>query len=353
MPPERTNHRRATSGSAGRGRPAGRLAGAAAVLVAAALWGSTGTVAHFAPAGASPVSIGAARIVVGGTLLVLFALWRGRADRAPAAQRSRGTVRTEVSPDLSEPMWQRDEPGTPRSSWAGRILRGRHQLAPGLGALAVAGYQVCFFSAVRLTGVAIGTVVAIGSGPVFAGVISRLTGTASLSGRWMVATGGAIAGCAVLLTGGRAAGVDVSGACLALLAGLCYATYAVAGARVISGGEPERSVMATMFGGGAVLLLPVLIATSPGWMLTWRGAAVVGELGVLTTAIAYLLYGRGLRTVQAPVAVTLGLFEPVVAALLALVVLGERLTATAVAGVLLVGAALAILAWPSARSSPV
>jgi DME family drug/metabolite transporter len=48
-------------------------------------------------------------------------------------------------------------------------------------------------------------------------------------------------------------------------------------------------------------------------------------------------------TVPAPVAVTLGLAEPVVAALLALVVLGERLTAAAAAGLLLVCLALAIL----------
>src|ERR1700685_4509757 len=49
---------------------------------------------------------------------------------------------------------------------------GRGARAP----VAVACYQLCFFSAVRLTGVAIGTVVAIGSAPVFTGLISRLTG---------------------------------------------------------------------------------------------------------------------------------------------------------------------------------
>ena len=71
--------------------------------------------------------------------------------------------------------------------------------------------------------------------------------------------------------------------------------------------------------------------------------AVAGYLGMVTTALAYLLYGRGLRTVPAPVAVTLGLAEPVVAAILGLVVLGERLTATDVAGLALVGLALATL----------
>ena len=82
--------------------------------------------------------------------------------------------------------------------------------------------------------------------------------------------------------------------------------------------------MGLLFGGAAVLLAPVLAASSPGWVLSGRGLAVVGYLGVVTTALAYLLYGRGLRTLSAPVAVTLGLAEPVVAAILGLVVVGER-----------------------------
>ena len=58
---------------------------------------------------------------------------------------------------------------------------------------------------------------------------------------------------------------------------------------------------------------------------------------------AYLLYGHGLRTLSVPVAVTLGLAEPVVAALLGVVVLGERLTGAALAGLVLVGLAIVIL----------
>ena len=79
------------------------------------------------------------------------------------------------------------------------------------------------------------------------------------------------------------------------------------------------------------------------------GGAVLVVIAIRTaTAVAYLLYGRGLRGVPAPAAVTLGLAEPVVAALLALVVLGERLSAPAVAGLLLVGLALALLVLPGA-----
>jgi DME family drug/metabolite transporter len=284
-------------------------AGLAAVLLGAAAWGSTGTAAHFAPAQASSASIGAARIVLGGAVLLALAL----------RPMHRGALRAMIS--------------------AGRAARASLVLA----AVAVAGYQLCFFSAVRLTGVAIGTVVAIGSAPVFTGLISRLSGGPPLSRRWMIATAAAIAGCSVLVTGGKPAGVQLGGVGLALLAGFCYAVYAVTAARMISAGTSQTVVMGVLFGAAAVLLAPVLAATSPSWLASGRGLAVTAYLGLVTTVAAYLLYGYGLRTVTAPTAVTLGLAEPVVAALLGVLVLGERLAPPAVAGLVLVGLAIAIL----------
>jgi DME family drug/metabolite transporter len=289
------------------------------VLLGAAAWGSTGTAAHFAPAGATSASIGAARIGLGGLLLLGLAV-------STAARRD-----------------------AVRSLLAGGAAS---RAALVLAAAAVGGYQVCFFTAVRMTGVAIGTVVAIGSAPVFTGALSRLTGGPPLDGRWMAATAAAVAGCAVLVSGGQSAGVSAGGVGLALAAGLCYAVYAVTASRLITAGNPEAAVMGLLFGGAAVLLAPVLAAGSPGWLLTGRGLAVVVYLGVVTTALAYLLYGRGLRTMSAPVAVTLGLAEPVVAAILGLVVLGERLTATDVVGLLLVALALASLLGGRAVVAP-
>jgi drug/metabolite transporter, DME family len=285
--------------------------GAAAILLGAAAWGSTGTAAHYAPPGASSLSVGAARMALGGTALFLLAM---------TSRNSRQAVRSLLA-------------GT-AADRAGLVL----------AAAAVAGYQLCFFSAVRATGVAIGTVVAIGSAPVFTGILSRLTGGPPPGRTWLLSTLAAVAGCTVLVTGGHASGARPAGVSLALAAGLCYSIYAVAAARLISGGHPEGAVMGLLFGGAAVILAPVLAATSSGWTITGRGLAVVGYLGVITTAVAYLLYGRGLRTVPVPAAVTLGLAEPAVAALLGVVVLGERLNATAVAGLALVGVALAVLA---------
>jgi DME family drug/metabolite transporter len=296
----------------GRGRRRGVATGAGgaiAVLLGAAAWGSTGTAAHFAPASASSAGIGAARIVLGGAVLLAMA--------------ARSSPRSEVRVMLAV------------ASPARRALL--------LAVLAVSGYQLCFFAAVRLTGVAVGTVLAIGSAPVFTGLISRLSGGPSLTFRWLIATMAAIAGCSILVTGGKAGGVQLGGVGLALLAGLCYASYAVTAARLISAGTSETAVMGVLFGGAAILLGPVLLATSPGWLLSVRGLAVTAYLGLVTTVAAYLLYGRGLRSVPAPVAVTLGLAEPVVAALLGVVVLGERLSFAALAGLLLVGLAIVIL----------
>ncbi|MGH3274348.1 MAG: DMT family transporter, partial [Streptosporangiaceae bacterium] len=287
-------------GGPGRVRGLGGVrGGSGAVLLGAAAWGSTGTTAHFAPAAASSVSVGAARIVLGGGVLLALAL----------RPRHRAGLRALLA-------------GGPAA---------RAGLA--LAAVAVAGYQLCFFAAVRQAGVAIGTVVAIGSAPVFTWLISRLTGRPALTPRWMIATAAAIAGCAILVTGGQvaggqatgglAAGGQLDGIGLALLAGLCYAVYAVIAARLIAAGTSQTVVMGVMFGGAAVLLVPVLAGTAPGWLLSGRGLAVTAYLGLATTVLAYLLYGYGLRTVTAPAAVTLGLAEPVIAAVLGVVVLGE------------------------------
>jgi DME family drug/metabolite transporter len=82
---------------------------------------------------------------------------------------------------------------------------------------------------------------------------------------------------------------------------------------------------------------------------TGRGLAVATYLAVLTTALAYLLYARGLRTTAVTTATTLGLAEPAIAAILGLAVLGEHLTTTGLAGLGVLAVSLVIAAWPSQR----
>lgn len=128
--------------------------------------------------------------------------------------------------------------------------------------------------------------------------------------------------------------------------GLLYAFYAVTAARAIEDGGQSNAVMGLMFGGAAVIMLPVLLLGGVGWLAEPRGLVAVLYLGLATTALSYFLYGRGLRTTPVATAATLALAEPAVAALLGLVVLGERLSPVSVAGLVLLALSLVAVAVP-------
>lgn len=276
--------------------------GALLVLAAGVLWGTTGTTQALAPAGVAPTSIGAMRLLVGGGVLMLLALARG---------------------------------GLGGGRW------------PVLGTLVagacVASYQLCFFAAVQRTGVAVGTLVGIGSSPVIAGVLGFVFRGERPGRRWLVATLFALAGCGLLVGGAGKLSMDPWGILLALGAGASYASYTMAIKGLLPGRTPD-AVMAVVFCLGALLLSPLLFTSDLHWMAAPRGIAAVLYLGVVVTALSYWLFARGLRSVPVATAVTLSLAEPLTAALLGIVVLGERLSPTALAGIPLLFAGLAVLA---------
>ncbi|WP_380283785.1 DMT family transporter [Kitasatospora purpeofusca] len=295
-------------------RRPGPLAGPLPVLAAAVLWGTTGTAGSLAPAGAPAAAIGCAGLVLGGLLLLL-------SDRT-----ARSLPRT----------------CTPRER---RLLV--------LGALAVAGYPLTFYPAVARTGVAVATVIALGSAPVFTGLLAWLTGGHRPTARWTCATATAVLGCALLVLGpqltGGATATDLPGVLLAALAGLSYAAYSLVGGRLIAHGHPSAGVMGAMFGAAAVLVLPVLLIGDPHWLTAPRGLLVVLHLGVVTTFLAYRLFGRGLRHTSAQTATALTLAEPAVAAVLGVAALDERLPAASWSGLAVLTLALAVLTTPVHR----
>jgi drug/metabolite transporter, DME family len=290
--------------------PVRRLGGGLDIVLAAALWGTTGTVRSFVHA--SPVAVGAARLLVGGAFLFVLAV---------------------------------------RSGGLRPLVHGGHRtrLVLLIGAVLAAVYQVAFFSSVARTGVATGTVVTIGSGPVFAGLLSWLLRMGRPSRRWLLSTLGAVAGCTALTAGGRSAGVEPVGIALALLSGFGYASYATVASALITRGEDDRAVVGVIFGGAGTLLFPVLLAYGPGGLFTGPGATAVLYLGLVTTGVGYVLYGRGLRTTPVATATTLTLAEPAVAAVLGLAVLGERLGPVALGGLALLVLSLLVLTLPGRR----
>ncbi|WP_327718613.1 DMT family transporter [Streptomyces sp. NBC_00490] len=290
---------------------AGLLGGPAPILASAVLWGTTGTAGSLAPAGAPAAAIGCAGLTLGG--LLLFLTSRG-ARSLPTA-----------------------------------CTRGERRLLV-LGALAVAGYPITFYPAVARTGVAVATVIALGSAPVFAGLLAWLTGRARPTSRWGAATGAAVLGCALLVLGpeltGTATPMDLTGVALATGAGLSYAVYSLIGGRLIMRGHPSDAVMGVLFGAAGLLVLPLFLYVDPHWLTTSRGATVTVYLALFTVCLAYRLFGHGLRHTPAATATTLTLAEPAVAAVLGVTVLGERLPAASWCGLAVLAVGLVLLTVP-------
>lgn len=272
------------------------------VLGAALLWGTTGTAQAFAPSGFDPRVIGALRLLIGGVALLGLAIYRRDLGRL--------------------------------SDWNWRALF--------MAAAFTASYQLCFFAAVARTGVAVGTIVGIGSAPVIGGFLGRVFRGEKLSRRWMMATFLAIAGCGLLSLSGGDIAVDPIGLLLAIGAGAAYAAYTLMIKGLLERHLPN-AVMALVVCLGAILLLPVLVNCDLDWLLQPRSIAVVMHLGLATMALSYWLFARGLQTVQVATAVTLSLAEPMTAATLGIVVLGEQLNLQALTGICLIFAGLVVL----------
>jgi DME family drug/metabolite transporter len=289
--------------------PRSRNVGSWALVGASVLWGTTGTAASFMPADVEPIAIGAVTMCVGGILLFLFS-----ASGALLALSDAASLR-----------------------W---LL---------LGAVGVFVYPLAFYSAMHLAGVAIGNVVALGSGPVFAAIIEWLIERHRPTRRWAVCTAVAVLGIAVLATfgspdssGGRHE--VLPGVLLGLLAGLAYAFYTYASSRALATGHGGRAVMGAMFGAGAVVLLPVLWLTGAPLLQSSRSVDIAGYLVIAPMFLAYLLFAVGLTSIRSSAATTITLVEPVVATVLAVVVVGERLTVLGWLGLALILVGVAVMA---------
>ena len=276
------------------------------ILLAAMLWGTTGTAQTFAPKEASPIVIGAVRIAIGGPALLLLAY----------GQKKMG--------------W---------NDW--------HAASVMAAAIGVALFQPFFFSAVQAAGVALGTVVAIGSAPIIAGLLEWIFLKKWPERYWWLATLSAIAGCMLLLLTGNNSSASASGILFALGAGFSFAMYTLMTKNLLEKHHPE-AVMGVVFTLGAVLLTPVFILFPAVPLLSLTGIGVSVYLGLFATAFAYLLFSRGLVGVPASTAITLSLAEPLTAALLGVLVVGETLTMTAWLGVLLLFIGLGILSFQRA-----
>jgi drug/metabolite transporter, DME family len=277
------------------------------ILLAAMLWGTTGTTQAFAPEGAHPIAIGAARLAVGGIFLASIVLITGK---------------------ISLKKWPVKE--TIAAS------------------LCMAMYQPLFFSAVLSAGVAIGTVVAIGSAPILAGLLEGVYFKRQLPAVWWFSTILSVAGCLMLFVHQDNVHADPVGIMMALGAGLSFACYTLVSRRLVEN-HSSLSVVAVIFTLSALCLSPLMLMYDMSWIASFRGMGVSLQLGIMATGIAYLLFAKGLLHLPSSTAVTLALAEPLTAALLGVFLLGEYLSVTSWMGVLLLMLGIGILIWPHKR----
>ncbi|MGA5691695.1 EamA family transporter [Cytobacillus pseudoceanisediminis] len=278
------------------------------ILLAGVLWGTTGTTQAFAPESAHPIAIGAARLAAGGLFLLGMVFLAGKLDL---------------------------------KNWPIKNTL--------MASLCMALYQPLFFSAVTLTGVAIGTVTAIGSAPVLSGFLEWLYMKKRPSAIWWCSTFLSILGCVLLFMNKNSVHMDPAGLLLALGAGLTFAGYTLVSRDLVEN-YSSLSVVAVVFTLSAIFLSPFLFIFDMSWLGSVRGLTVSLHLGILATGIAYFLFSKGLVHVSSSTAVTLALAEPLTAALLGVFLLGESLTAVSWLGIFLIMMGIGVLIGSSQNS---
>lgn len=276
------------------------------LVLSGLLWGTGGLIGTlFAQAaGLSALSVATWRLLAGGVLIVAFLTLSGR-------------------------PWPKT-----RAAWSRIAVNG----------LLSALFQGCYFASIALTSVSLATLVTIGGTPVIVAVVEQARGRRALGRAGAITIAVALAGLG-LLVGVPGPGFSES----AVLASTGMALLSAAGFAAVTliGASPaadldELTLNGFGFSLGGIVLLPLAAAIGGG--LGFRpGVASAGLLAALAigpTAVAYTLYFRGLRKASASTAALLSLIEPLTAAVLAALVLGNRLSAAGIAGAVMLLAAV-------------
>ena len=182
--------------------------------------------------------------------------------------------------------------------------------------------------------------------PLFAFVFAHfLTKDERMTRRGAAGVGIGFLGAVVLIGPGALAGIGIQswGQMAVMAAAMSYAMAGIFGRRlrrfspIVSAG--------CMTACAAVMLLPVALLLESPWtarpdLATWSALAT---LAVISTAFAYILYFRILASAGATNLLLVTFLIPVAAVLLGALALGEAVTLTALAGMLLIFLGLAVI----------
>ncbi len=217
----------------------------------------------------------------------------------------------------------------------------------GLAAGAAAVYPLAFYTGMDLAGVAVGNIVALGTGPLIGAALEWVFDHQRPGRRWWWALGCGVGGAGVLglsdhsqtSAHGQLFGWGIAAA---VIAGGAYGGFSYALGRLMRQGAPPLAATGAVFGGAALPLLVIALVTMPA--VSSLGSAL-GGLAYLVAGpmvVSYLLYARGLLALPASRVLIIALIEPAVATLLAIVVVGERFGVFAGLGLVLIAFAVGL-----------
>ncbi|MGW0550373.1 DMT family transporter [Streptomyces altiplanensis] len=294
------------------------------LIVAGTAWGTAGAAASltFLASDLGPLALSFWRCAGGLVLLVAVRALRRRPAVAATA------------------------PAEPRRRRLTRIL------VTGLG---LTVFQSAYFAAVQATGLAVGTVVTMGAAPVLVALGARLTMGERLGRAGTLTVAGALAGLAVMVLGSGGTSVRPVGVLFALLSAAGYAAMTLLTRRLgrDGGGADPFATTAWAFAICSLCLLPFAAAEGllPHTADPVRVLWLLVYVAAVPTALAYALYFAGAAVVRSATVSVITLLEPVSAAVIAVVLLGEHLAPATVAGTLLLLAAVVGLAVAEARTA--
>jgi drug/metabolite transporter, DME family len=287
---------------------AGSRFGLLLLMLSASLWGTVGVFVHalYQLTAANSLSIGFFRLAISVPVL-------GIACRL--------TLRNRIMPIAKRHLWL-------------MLLIG----------VMTALYQVCYFTAIAQIGVAAATLITLCTAPISVALLAsvllgeRLTTGVLLSGL------AALIGTILLIQPAAETHSLQSwiGVLFALGSALGYAIVILC-SRVLAGRYHPLQTLTVGFSTGALVLLPFAIATEFTLLYSGLGWGLLLYLGIIPTALAYLLYFSGIRHTTATVASIVTLLEPLISTVLAWWLLGERLGSLGLVGAAIMLGAIAIL----------
>lgn len=229
---------------------------------------------------------------------------------------------------------------------------GRWVIALGL---AQAGFQGGYLAGVSLIGAGLATLVTLCLAPILIALLAALLLGERLTPRILVALPTAITGTILLVASPQALALGDGlwlGLAAAVGAATVYAAFTLIGRYAAAHVHPMQTA-GFGFAAGALALLPVALATGPAAVLESAGLAlpVMLYVALVPTTLGYLCFFHGLRHTTATVSSILVLLEPLGAALLAWVVLGEALGPFGLLGALLLTGAVYLISVPGRRST--